>query len=122
MTADGKARIISPDTEPQLFRATVGGVGQTGVITAATIRLAQCKSTSMRVKERRITGLSDFLAAFDSSQSPFHVGWIDALAKGKDLGRGVFEEADFEGVKPEEKVATAPVMEPMDDLLVTMNN
>ena len=96
MTADGKARIISPETEPELFRATVGGVGQSGVVTAATIRLAQCKSTSMRVKERRITGLTDFLAAFETSQSPFHVGWIDALAKGEDLGRGVFEEADFD--------------------------
>lgn len=95
MTADGKARKISPTKDTELFKATLGGIGQTGVITSASIKLARCSSTAMRVRERRIADLDDFLTAFQSSARPFQVGWIDALATGDDLGRGVFEEADF---------------------------
>lgn len=95
MTADGKARKIGPDLEPELFKATVGGVGQTGVITSARIQLAPCPSTTVRVSERRIRDLEEYLDVMDRSTSPFQVGWIDALARGNMLGRGVFEEADF---------------------------
>ena len=95
MTADGKTRRIGPKKETELFQATVGGVGQTGVITSARIQMVPCPSTTMRVSERQIADLEEFLDAMDRSTSPFQVGWIDALSRGNMLGRGVFEEADF---------------------------
>jgi len=95
LTADGKARKISAKKEAGLFKATIGGVGQTGLITSAVLRLSPCPSTKMSVTESRIANLSDFVDAFEMSNSPFQVGWIDALAKGPDLGRGILEEADF---------------------------
>lgn len=96
MTADGRAREISEEVEPELFHATIGGVGQTGLITAATIQLAPCPTTGVQVHERRIGNLDDFLETFDAATATYQVGWIDALASGSSLGRGIFEEAEFD--------------------------
>ena len=98
--ADGTVRDVT-EADEALFKATVGGVGQTGLILSARLRLARCPSTEMRVEERRIPNLSAFLDAFDSSDAPFQVGWIDALARGKALGRGIFEAGRFAQTAPE---------------------
>ncbi|MHA3914017.1 FAD-binding oxidoreductase [Halovulum sp. GXIMD14793] len=91
--ADGTNQTVLPDTA--LFRATVGGMGQTGIIASAKIKLAPCPSGFVELTERRINALTDFLAAFDASEAPFNVGWIDATAKGEYMGRGILEEAHF---------------------------
>ncbi len=95
LTADGNARRISRKKEAGLFKATIGGVGQTGLITSAILKLHPCPSTTMSVSENRIANLSDFVDAFEASTAPYQVGWIDTLAKGGDLGRGILEEAEF---------------------------
>lgn len=95
--ADGQTQRVTPQGAPELFKATVGGVGQTGVIASARIRLAHCPSALMDIQERQITGLSEFFEAFDAASEPYQVGWIDALATGSKLGRGIFEAADFAG-------------------------
>jgi len=100
LTADGNARRISAKKEAALFKATLGGVGQTGLITSAILQLTPCPSTMMSVSETRIANLSDFIDAFEVSQAPYQVGWIDALAKGPDLGRGILEEAEFASTPP----------------------
>jgi decaprenylphospho-beta-D-ribofuranose 2-oxidase len=96
-----KIRKITLETEPELFKATVGGLGQTGVIASAKLQLAPCKGDLMVLTERRIDGLDDFFDAFDDSKSDYTVGWIDATAKGAKLGRGVLEEGEItSGVNP----------------------
>ena len=107
ITADGKTRKTSPTRESQLFQATVGGVGQTGLITAARIRLAPCPSLTMSVREDRMDNLAEFIARFESETKTFQVGWIDALASGDDLGRGIFEAADF-SVSANRDIKTKP--------------
>lgn len=113
LTADGKARRISAKKEASLFKATLGGVGQTGLITSAVLKLAPCPSTNMSVKETRIANLASYLEAFENSQAPYQVGWIDALASEGDLGRGIFEEAEFANTPPSEfvtqKIKSVPV-------------
>lgn len=93
--ADETIRRVSPETDATLFRATIGGVGLTGIIRAARLRLAPCPAMVMEVEERRIPDLDAFMEALEASHHPFTVGWIDATARGADLGRGVLEEADF---------------------------
>ncbi|MGG7645662.1 FAD-binding protein [Rhodovulum sp. YNF3179] len=85
-------RTLTADSDARLWRATIGGVGQTGVILSARIRLIPCPSTTMRVRERRIETLDEFLGHFEDSDAPYSVGWIDATARGAALGRGIFEE------------------------------
>ncbi|WP_112321612.1 FAD-binding oxidoreductase [Oceanibium sediminis] len=103
--SDGTARDVSETTEPEVFRATLGGMGLTGVILSAKIRLAPCPSGFVDVDEWRIGSLAAYLEAFEASDAPFSVGWIDATAKGPALGRGVFEEARVSNRAP----AFAPV-------------
>ena len=100
ITADGTERKISPEKNKELFQATLGGVGQTGLITSAVLQLSPCPSTKMAVTENRIPDLDAFIAAFEASKAPYQVGWIDALATGFDLGRGILEEAEFANSAP----------------------
>jgi decaprenylphospho-beta-D-ribofuranose 2-oxidase len=93
--ANGTERSLSPRKEAATFRATAGGLGQTGIIASARLRLAPCPSMFMAVEERRIGGIDEFVAAFEASETPFSVGWIDATATGAALGRGIIEEARF---------------------------
>lgn len=95
--ANGRLRRITPEANADLFRATVGGLGQTGVILAASIRLMRCASEIMGVRETRIDSLAEFLAMLDSSTATFSVGWIDATARNEALGRGILEEAEIGG-------------------------
>ncbi|MFQ6549163.1 FAD-binding protein [Aestuariibius sp. 2305UL40-4] len=77
-----------------LFQATIGGLGQTGIISKATLRLQRCKGDVMMVTERRAEGWDQFLDLLDRSEATYTVGWIDATAQGDKLGRGILEEAE----------------------------
>ncbi len=95
--ADGSQRRVSPDSDPELFAATIGGVGLTGIATRICFGLLPGASPRVMVSERRIADLEDYLAAFAEvrDQATFSVGWIDALARGRSLGRGILETAEF---------------------------
>jgi len=90
----GKLQKVSSSKNVKLFRATIGGMGQTGTIVSAKIKLLTCKGDIITVTERRIENLDHFLEALDNSQSTYTVGWIDATATGEALGRGILEEAE----------------------------
>ncbi len=92
---NGRRRRISPERNADLFRATVGGLGQSGIIESARIRLMPCKGDMMVLTERRVSGWEEFLSLFDSSTRDYTVGWIDATARGASLGRGIFEEGEI---------------------------
>ncbi len=91
----GKPERISLKRKAPLFRATIGGLGQTGIILTARIHLAKCPSGTMAVQESRMADLDSFLDGFAASNAPYSVGWIDTTASGVDLGRGILEEAHF---------------------------
>lgn len=93
LTADGE-REVTPHKAPELFRATAGGLGQTGIILSARIRLMACKGDVMVVTERRAEGWDEFLALLDASEASYTVGWLDATARGAALGRGILEEGE----------------------------
>lgn len=93
LTPDGETRRVTPDDDPELFRATIGGMGLTGVILGLCLRLERVGSNAALVRERRIGDLDGFLAAFAERDQPYSVGWIDALARGRAQGRGILETA-----------------------------
>jgi decaprenylphospho-beta-D-ribofuranose 2-oxidase len=96
MMPEGPKR-ITPGRNKELFRATVGGLGQTGPILSAAIRLLKAKGDVMVVTERRVDGWEEFLLLLDRSDATYTVGWIDATARGPALGRGILEEAETGG-------------------------
>ncbi len=85
---------VTPEGTPDLFRATAGGLGQTGIILSARIRMLRTKGDIMLVTERRVEDWDEFLALLDASAATYTVGWIDATAKGRALGRGILEEGE----------------------------
>lgn len=87
---------VSPHQRPELFAATIGGLGLTGIILAIALRLLRVPSAEVTVRERRIPDLDAFLAAFAQhrASAAYSVGWIDALARGRRLGRGILEVAE----------------------------
>ncbi|WP_300518085.1 FAD-binding oxidoreductase [Aliiroseovarius sp.] len=92
----GDRRVVAtPNRNKSLFRATMGGLGQTGVIAQLKLQLKPCPGTVLEVRERRIECFEDFIRALDGSQADYVVGWIDAAATGAHLGRGVLEEAQL---------------------------
>ncbi len=87
-------RVITPEDDA-LWKATVGGLGQTGVILSAKIRLKPIKGGTMRVSERRARNWDEHINMLNGSKATYCVGWIDATAKGADMGRGIVEEAEI---------------------------
>ncbi|SFJ72475.1 FAD-binding protein [Celeribacter neptunius] len=89
-----RVEIITPESGT-IWQATIGGLGQTGVIAKAKLQLMPCPGELMKLRETRIANLDAFLKAFDDSDAPYAVGWIDATATGDRLGRGIFEESEL---------------------------
>lgn len=94
MLPSGELRRLTP--ADRLFRATVGGLGLTGVILALAFRMMPVPSRFVTVRERRVGDLDAFLSALEAARARavYSVGWIDALARGRALGRGIVEAAD----------------------------
>lgn len=109
----GASRMVAtPARNKAMFRATMGGIGQTGVILSAKIQMKKCAGDVMMVTERRAEGWDEFLSLLDASTTTYTVGWIDATAKGDALGRGILEEGE---------VAAGLVPKPKPSLTVPMN-
>ena len=90
----GKVKLITPEKNASLFRATIGGLGQTGLILSARLQMAPCPGEAMSVRESRAGNLEEHLALLDASSAPYTVGWVDVTARGESLGRGIVEEAE----------------------------
>jgi decaprenylphospho-beta-D-ribofuranose 2-oxidase len=94
---DGDERRVSPAAEPDLFWATAGGMGLTGIILRAEIQLKRVETAMIRVDTVRTPDLDDamaYLKATDDS-SGYTVAWLDCLATGASLGRSVITSGDF---------------------------
>ena len=86
--------VCTPQIEPELFSATIGGLGLTGFIASAEIALLPIKSSFLSVENIRFNTLSDYYElAEESNDWAYTVAWIDGLASGSKLGRGIFSRA-----------------------------
>ena len=87
----------SPEENPELFGATIGGLGLTGVIEWAELQLMPIRSSQLRTASQRFGNLAEFfqLSTALDPQHEFAVAWIDCAAQGKSMGRGVYSVGDF---------------------------
>ena len=90
-TADGRLVECGPDRERELFLATLGGMGLTGLIVDVTLRLRRVESPWIVLETQGMASLDAMLEGLRLSAThwPYTVGWIDCLARGADLGRGI---------------------------------
>lgn len=88
---DGSVRWCGPDEDAELFAATIGGMGLTGVILSAELQLARAPSAWCDVTYRRTRDLCEALSVLESTDAGYRysVAWVDTLAGGAGLGRSV---------------------------------
>ncbi|STQ86248.1 FAD-binding oxidoreductase [Helicobacter muridarum] len=96
MLPNGDIMQCSRDLNSDLFYATFGGMGLTGIILEARIRLRKVSSSKICQTTIKTNNLSNTMEYLEShKQAPYAVAWIDSLAKDKNLGRGIVSYGDF---------------------------
>lgn len=94
----GEVVSASRTERPDLFHATCGGMGLTGVILSATIQLVPILSSNIRQCTLKANCLEDACEQFEANAAAtYSVAWIDCVARGNALGRSVLmlgEHAD----------------------------
>lgn len=87
---DGEVRRTSRDEEAELFAWTIGGMGLTGVILRAAVRLTSVESGWIRQTLHPARNLATAMTLFEQGQgATYSVGWIDCLATGDAMGRSL---------------------------------
>jgi decaprenylphospho-beta-D-ribofuranose 2-oxidase len=111
LLADGTVAEVGPDQRPDLFWATVGGMGLTGIIVDATFGLIPIETSRCIVDTYRVPDLDTLMGLMSQEDADFRysVAWIDPMAKGAHLGRSVLthgEHARLSDLPP--KMRSAP--------------
>jgi FAD/FMN-containing dehydrogenase len=90
--SDRPALICSAEENSNLYKATIGGLGLTGIIEWVELKLIPIQSSQIDTTHIRFNSLADFftLSAELDNQYEYAVAWIDCLAKGSALGRGIY--------------------------------
>ncbi|SEP21932.1 FAD/FMN-containing dehydrogenase [Salinihabitans flavidus] len=95
MNADGKVVRASREEQADLFAWTVGGMGLTGVILRAAIRLRPVESAWIAQQTIPAPSLRHAMDAFEAADDALYsVAWVDCLAKGPALGRSLVITGD----------------------------
>lgn len=87
---DGQTQTCSRTDKADLFWATCGGMGLTGVITRVKFRLKKIETSYIRQKQLKAKNLDEIIRLFEeNSHYTYSVAWIDCLKKGKGFGRSI---------------------------------
>ncbi len=97
VTPAGGRQRITPESHPDLFWATAGGMGLTGIVLDATIRLSPIETSLLTVDTDRTPDLDATLALMEASDHLYHysVAWIDMTARGRSMGRSILDRGQF---------------------------
>jgi len=96
MLADGEVVTCSKEATPNLFKATCGGQGLTGIILDAKIYMKKINSQYINQTTIKTKNLKETFKAFEEYQDkPYSVAWIDCLAKGDKIGKCLLMVGDF---------------------------
>lgn len=107
MREDGSVTRVSREDNSELFAWTLGGMGLTGIILRAAIRLRRVETAWIRQQTQVAPNLDAALRGFEEAQdATYSVAWIDCLAKGDALGRSLLmlgEHATLDELPPERR-------------------
>jgi decaprenylphospho-beta-D-ribofuranose 2-oxidase len=97
LTADGAVRTVTPEGNPDLFWATAGGMGLTGIVLRAAVRLKRVQTSRLIVDTVRTGDIDETMAYLADTDADYDytVAWTDCLASGARLGRSVITSGSF---------------------------
>lgn len=90
MTANGEVVTCSRTQHPDLFQATCGGMGLTGIITRVKFSLKKIETAYIKQRQIKAANLEEVLRLFEENKHyTYSVAWIDCLQKGESFGRSI---------------------------------
>jgi decaprenylphospho-beta-D-ribofuranose 2-oxidase len=92
LRADGELVELHPGLSDGHFEATLGGMGLTGIIVDARVKLSRTRGAMLSVDTDRVRSLDDALAALAARGGQYRVAWLDLLSAAP--GRGVVTRAE----------------------------
>lgn len=106
--SNGARFICSPTQNADWFSATIGGMGLTGMIAWAEIRLRRIVSRKMQYKGTKFVGIDEFVALSKANaNTECTMAWMDCVSTGKNFARGIFMQGDHSQT-PEPLAASRP--------------
>ncbi|MEI7466246.1 MAG: FAD-binding oxidoreductase [Burkholderiales bacterium] len=122
LLGNGQLLSIGPTTHPELFEATCGGMGLTGVVLAAGLRLQRIASSDILQTTHKLPNLEAALEAFEHhAGARYSVAWIDCLARGRHLGRSLLSLGEHAADGPLRAATGAPLPVPFDSPAALLN-
>lgn len=107
--SDGARLTCSAAENADLYAATIGGMGLTGLITWAEVQLRPITSRKIRYEGIKFRGIDEFLALSSSNgHAEYTVAWIDCVSRGKNFARGIYMVGDHSEAIEERKPSRAP--------------
>jgi FAD/FMN-containing dehydrogenase len=107
--SDGSRRLCSRAENPDWYAATIGGMGLTGLITWAQLRLRPIVSRAMEVDHIQFHGIEEFLALKQQyAHAEYNVSWMDCTSTGRNFARGIFMAGDHAKTPGELKPSPEP--------------
>jgi FAD/FMN-containing dehydrogenase len=93
--SDGSRALCSPTSNPDMYAATIGGLGLTGLITWAQLRLKPIVSRMIDYEGIQFHGIDEFIALKEQYKHvEYTVSWLDCVSTGKNFARGIFMAGD----------------------------
>jgi len=98
MLSSGEIVDLSPENHPAWFWATIGGMGLTGIVLRVSLQMLNIHSSKVRVETERLANFDAVCEAMSSDGEDdtyrYSVCWVDLLATGSSMGRGVLTRGD----------------------------
>lgn len=95
MLSDGSTITCSKNNNKEIFGATCGGMGLTGIILRATFKLSKIETAYIKQEIVKAKNLDEIIDIFEKSKdSTYSVAWIDCLASGTKMGRSIMMKGE----------------------------
>lgn len=122
MLADGSIKHCSPQNNSELFHATCGGMGLTGFILSAKLKMLPVKSAYIDETTLKARNLDHVLELFEQAESTtYSVAWIDCLASGQQLGRSLLSLGEHSNYGDLARIPDKALNMPVDLPSMTLN-
>lgn len=107
--SDGTRLICSAAENADLYAATIGGMGLTGLITWAEVQLRSIASRRIRYDAIKFHGIDEFLSiAGGGKHVECTMAWIDCVSRGRNFARGIYMQGDHSEVNEPRKASGGP--------------